>query len=60
MYGVEALIDRAQAMRAWLLLATDCSCTSLDVCALFDREGGTRKRSGCAERLRITHVAAGS
>ena len=32
---VEALIARAEAMRSWLLLATDCSCTSLDVCALF-------------------------
>jgi MerR family transcriptional regulator, redox-sensitive transcriptional activator SoxR len=28
---VEALIARAQAMRAWLLTATDCSCTTLDV-----------------------------
>jgi DNA-binding transcriptional MerR regulator len=33
---VEALIERAQAMHAWLLTATDCSCTSLDVCALFE------------------------
>jgi hypothetical protein len=35
---VEALIDRAHAMRSWLLTATDCSCTSLDVCALFPHE----------------------
>jgi MerR family redox-sensitive transcriptional activator SoxR len=35
---VEALIVRAQAMRIWLLTATDCSCTTLDVCALFDRD----------------------
>ena len=33
---VDALIARAQDMRAWLLAATDCSCTTLDVCALFD------------------------
>ena len=49
---VEALIERANAMRTWLLTATDCSCTSLDVCALFeppDRE---------AEALRITRVGA--
>ena len=32
---VEALIQRAQEMRAWLLTATACSCTTLDVCALF-------------------------
>ena len=36
---VEALIERAQAMRSWLLTATDCSCTSLDVCALFEANG---------------------
>jgi MerR family redox-sensitive transcriptional activator SoxR len=33
---VEALIERAQAMRGRLLTATDCSCRSLDACALFD------------------------
>jgi MerR family transcriptional regulator, redox-sensitive transcriptional activator SoxR len=33
---VEALIARANEMRSWLLTATDCSCTSLDVCALFE------------------------
>jgi DNA-binding transcriptional MerR regulator len=33
---IDALIARAQEMRAWMLTATDCSCTSLDVCALFD------------------------
>ena len=33
---VDALIARAQEMRTWLLAATDCSCTSLDVCALFE------------------------
>ena len=32
---VEELIARAQAMRSWLLVATDCSCATLDVCALF-------------------------
>lgn len=33
---VEALIERAQAMRSWLLMASDCGCESLDVCALFE------------------------
>jgi MerR family redox-sensitive transcriptional activator SoxR len=32
---VDALIARAEEMRTWLLAAADCSCTSLDVCALF-------------------------
>jgi hypothetical protein len=31
----DALIGRAREMRAWLLTATDCSCTTLDVCAVF-------------------------
>ena len=34
---VDALIARAQAMRSWLMIATDCSCTTLDACALFAR-----------------------
>jgi MerR family redox-sensitive transcriptional activator SoxR len=33
---VEALIARAEAMRAWLALARECGCPSFDVCALFD------------------------
>jgi MerR family redox-sensitive transcriptional activator SoxR len=33
---IEALIERAQAMRSWMLTATGCGCTSLDACALFD------------------------
>jgi DNA-binding transcriptional MerR regulator len=51
---VEALIEPAEAMRAWLLTATDCSCTSLEVCALFDRDErprmGPTARSGCTSR----------
>jgi len=34
---VDALIARARAMRAWLVAASDCSCATFDVCALFDR-----------------------
>ena len=35
---VDALIARASDMRAWLLAATDCSCTTLDVCGLFQAD----------------------
>jgi MerR family redox-sensitive transcriptional activator SoxR len=35
---VEELIDRAQAVRAWLKTATGCECASLDVCALFAQD----------------------
>jgi MerR family transcriptional regulator, redox-sensitive transcriptional activator SoxR len=34
---VEALIARAQSMRNWLLIASDCTCASFDVCALFEQ-----------------------
>jgi MerR family redox-sensitive transcriptional activator SoxR len=33
---VDDLISRAQAMREWLLIASDCNCETLDVCGLFD------------------------
>ncbi len=33
---VEALIERAQAMREWLTTASGCGCDTLDGCALFD------------------------
>jgi MerR family transcriptional regulator, redox-sensitive transcriptional activator SoxR len=55
---VEALIVRAQAMRDWLLTATACSCTSLDVCALFERGGEHAAQAGDRIPLRITHVDA--
>lgn len=35
---VEALIEQAQAMRSWLMIASDCGCDSLDDCALFLEE----------------------
>jgi MerR family transcriptional regulator, redox-sensitive transcriptional activator SoxR len=53
---VEALIDRAQAMRAWLLTATDGSCTTLDACALFDVSTAP---AGDSPPLRITQVNGG-
>ena len=33
---VDELIARAQAMRAWLVTASDCDCETFDVCALFE------------------------
>ena len=48
---VEALIERATAMRAWLTTATGCTCDTLDVCGLFDA-GRTLE----PVELRITHV----
>ena len=33
---VEALIERAEAMRGWLRAAEGCSCQAIDDCCLFD------------------------
>jgi MerR family transcriptional regulator, redox-sensitive transcriptional activator SoxR len=33
---VEALIQQAEAMKAWLTIASGCNCDTLDVCGLFD------------------------
>ena len=54
---VEALIDRAQAMRAWLLTATDCSCQTLDVCGLFAPGAQPPAAPGADFALGLTHVA---
>jgi MerR family redox-sensitive transcriptional activator SoxR len=35
---VDALIERAQRMRDWLVVARECGCVSLEDCGLFDRE----------------------
>src|SRR5687768_8085415 len=32
---IEALIERAQAVKRWLEVAQHCDCASLDVCGLF-------------------------
>jgi MerR family transcriptional regulator, redox-sensitive transcriptional activator SoxR len=52
---VDALIARAQAMREWLVTATDCNCTTLDACALFE-PGRDRGPASDVEPLRISHV----
>jgi MerR family transcriptional regulator, redox-sensitive transcriptional activator SoxR len=33
---VEALIERAEAMRDWLRTAEGCDCQTIDECGLFD------------------------
>ncbi len=33
---IDALIERAQRVRAWLEAATGCGCARIDDCALFD------------------------
>jgi MerR family transcriptional regulator, redox-sensitive transcriptional activator SoxR len=54
---VEALIERAQAVRDWLSTATGCNCQTLDECALFEVDGATDAASPAYEvALSITHV----
>jgi MerR family redox-sensitive transcriptional activator SoxR len=53
---IEALITRAQAMRDWMRTATACSCTTLDVCALFEPGRAPAAEPHAAPALRITHV----
>jgi MerR family transcriptional regulator, redox-sensitive transcriptional activator SoxR len=47
---IEALIDRAQRVRAWLETATGCECQRIDECALFDDAAlpSTRLTAGAA------------
>jgi MerR family transcriptional regulator, redox-sensitive transcriptional activator SoxR len=49
---VDALIERAQAMRQWLSTASSCNCDTLDVCGLFDDDA----RSDTPVTLQVTHV----
>jgi MerR family transcriptional regulator, redox-sensitive transcriptional activator SoxR len=53
---IDALIERAQRVRAWLQTATSCSCQRIDDCALFDEPALPAARE--ARALAITHVGA--
>jgi hypothetical protein len=44
-------------MRAWLLTATDCACTSLDACSLFKRAAALAID---VKPLQLTLVRAGT
>ena len=50
---IEALIARAESMHAWMLAATDCSCASLDVCALFDGQSEDCSPAPTLDRPRV-------
>jgi MerR family transcriptional regulator, redox-sensitive transcriptional activator SoxR len=51
---IDALIDRAQRVRTWLLSATGCGCQSIDECVLFDDPALPSARD--ARPLAVTHV----
>jgi MerR family transcriptional regulator, redox-sensitive transcriptional activator SoxR len=54
-----ALIERAEAMRRWLTVASLCGCESFEVCTLFDAPAATSTTdaptNGTAV-LQLTHV----
>jgi MerR family transcriptional regulator, redox-sensitive transcriptional activator SoxR len=43
---IEALITRAEQVRAWLTTATGCECQTVDECALFDEAAVSRDGLG--------------
>jgi MerR family transcriptional regulator, redox-sensitive transcriptional activator SoxR len=53
---IDALIERAQRVRAWLQTAAGCSCQSIDECALFDDPALPPGKD--ARALAVTHVGA--
>lgn len=53
---IEALIERATAMRRWLTTATGCRCETLDVCGLFDADVVDERASDDVPTLAITRV----
>ena len=55
---IDALIERAQRVRAWLETATGCDCQSIDECALFDDVAPVEHQSPF--RLPISRVSAGA
>jgi MerR family redox-sensitive transcriptional activator SoxR len=53
---IDALIDRAQRVRAWLQTATDCGCQTIDECALFD--GASLPSEKDARAIEVVRVRA--
>lgn len=55
---VQALIERATAMQAWLATATGCGCPTLDVCDLFDPTTAATIAPDRAAILPLTYVTS--
>lgn len=60
--AIEALIQRAEAVKRWLEVASACECSTLDVCALFDdRALGLPARTTTGDgRANLTVIAVAS
>lgn len=55
---VEALINRAEAMKRWLTVASGCNCETLDVCRLFENELDAVAASESGPQLQLMRVDA--
>ena len=55
---IDALIERARRVRAWLATATTCTCESVDECALFDDAPATPRQTPF--RLPVSRIGAGA
>jgi MerR family redox-sensitive transcriptional activator SoxR len=55
---IEALIERAEKVRAWLRTASGCGCQAVDECGLFDDPALPSAQD--AASLRIVHVHSGT
>jgi MerR family redox-sensitive transcriptional activator SoxR len=56
---IEALIDRAQRVRAWLETATGCGCQTIDECHLFD-DSRSLASGKHARAFDIVHINSGT
>lgn len=56
MVEVEALIERAIAVRDWLSVASGCNCQTLDGCSLFEPGAPAPETVESSLELRLTHV----
>jgi MerR family transcriptional regulator, redox-sensitive transcriptional activator SoxR len=54
---IDALIERAERVRAWLQTATSCGCRTIDDCALFDAPNPEQHETPF--KLPVRRVAAG-
>jgi MerR family redox-sensitive transcriptional activator SoxR len=55
---IEALIERAQAVKRWLQIASACDCATVDVCGLF--VDPTLAPPPTDAKLDVRHVPAGA
>src|SRR5215208_4888106 len=53
---IDALIERAQRVREWLVAAQGCDCETIDECALFDDAPLASAKE--ARPLAVTHVGS--